>query len=65
MPPQTDPPRGGSALTRNVNGAVVQLTLKEDERFIIWMRTSTFANFRKLWGRIDDRALKAGEKVRV
>ena len=37
----------------------------EDEHFIVWMRPAGLPNFRKLWGRIDDRDLKAGTKVQV
>ena len=36
-----------------------------DEHFIVWMRPAGLPNFRKLWGRIDDRDLKEGTKIRV
>ena len=36
-----------------------------DEHFIVWMRPAGLPNFRKLWGRIDDRNLKKGTKVQV
>ena len=34
-----------------------------DEHFIVWMRPAGLPNFRKLWGRITDRDLKAGTKI--
>ena len=37
----------------------------EDEHFIVWMRPAGLPNFRKLWGRIDDRDLQKGTKVKV
>ena len=37
----------------------------EDEHFIVWMRPAGLPNFRKLWGRIKDRDLKKGSKVKV
>lgn len=36
-----------------------------DEHFIVWMRPAPFDNFRKLWGRIDNRDLKKGEELIV
>ena len=36
-----------------------------DEHFIVWMRPAGLPNFRKLWGRITDRDLKAGAKIEV
>ena len=36
-----------------------------DEHFIVWMRPAGLPNFRKLWGRIDDRDLEAGTHVKV
>ena len=36
-----------------------------DEHFIVWMRPAGLPNFRKLWGRITDRDLKAGTKIEV
>lgn len=38
--------------------------LNQDEHFIVWMRTSALANFRKLWGRIDT-DLPKGSSVTV
>ena len=36
-----------------------------DEHFIVWMRPAGLPNFRKLWGRITDRDLKAGSEIEV
>ena len=36
-----------------------------DEHFIVWMRPAGLPNFRKLWGRITDKALKAGSEIEV
>jgi hypothetical protein len=36
-----------------------------DEHFIVWMRPAGLPNFRKLWGRITDRDLKAGTEIEV
>ena len=33
----------------------------EQERFIVWMRPAALPDFRKPWGKIDDRDLKKGE----
>jgi hypothetical protein len=59
--------RGGGNMT---NPAGIPLTVRDDERFVNWMRTAALPRFRKLWGRIDgfegDRlALEAGEVVVV
>ena len=35
----------------------------EDEHFIVWMRTEGLPNFKKLWGRIEDRDLKKDDKI--
>ena len=37
----------------------------EDEHFIVWMRPAGLPNFRKLWGRIDDKDLQPNTYVRV
>ena len=37
----------------------------KNEHFIVLMRPTGLPNFRKIWGRIDDRDLKAGNRVRV
>ena len=34
-------------------GSTVTSTLKHDEHFIVWMRTASLSQFRKLWGVID------------
>ena len=36
----------------------------EDEHFIVWMRPAGLPDFRKLWGRIENRDLKKGEKIK-
>ena len=36
-----------------------------DEHFIVWMRPAGLPNFRKLWGRITDKDLKAGDEIEV
>ena len=38
----------------------IQWTDMTDESFIIWMRTAGLPNFRKIWGRIDKKALVSG-----
>ena len=35
----------------------------EDEHFIVWMRPSGLPDVKKLWGRIEDRNLKKGDKL--
>ena len=35
----------------------------EDEHFIVWMRLAGMTNFKKLWGRIENRDLKKGDKI--
>jgi hypothetical protein len=35
----------------------------EDEHFIVWMRTEGLPNFKKLWGRIEDRDLKKDDEI--
>ena len=37
----------------------------EDEHFIVWMRPAGLPDFRKLWGKIEDRDLKKGEKLSI
>ncbi|KAK3233828.1 hypothetical protein CYMTET_55902 [Cymbomonas tetramitiformis] len=37
-------------------------TVNKDEHFIVWMRTATLPNFRKLWGKID-MDLEKGDKL--
>jgi hypothetical protein len=51
--------RGGGALDP------AAATLADDERFLAWMRTPALSDFRKLWGRIDDVTIEAGETVQV
>ena len=36
-----------------------------DEHFIVWMRPAGLPNFRKVWGRITERDLKAGDEIEV
>jgi hypothetical protein len=42
--------RGGGNMTA-ADGT--RLTVRQDERFVNWMRTAALPRFRKLWGRID------------
>eukprot|EP00775_Hariotina_reticulata_P005708 gene5708-5948_t len=51
--PYLDALRGGGNLTNTSAPNDPPLTLQQDERFIIWMRTAALPKFRKLWGRID------------
>ena len=37
----------------------------EDEHFIVWMRPAGLPDFRKLWGRIEKRDLKKGDKLHI
>lgn len=39
--------------------------LKDAEDLIVWMRTAALPNFRKLWGKITDRDLEAGQVINV
>lgn len=52
----------------NPNGSAVEdrqrLTMQQDERFIVWMRTAALPNFRKLWGKTDT-GFKKGEVVNI
>jgi hypothetical protein len=45
-------------------GGQINGTLKQDEHFIVWMRTAAMATFRKLWGKIGV-DLAAGEVVKI
>ncbi len=54
--PELNDLRGGANLT---------LPVKQDDRFIIWMRLAPLPKFRKLWGVISDRDLLAGDTVTV
>ena len=47
--------RGGLAITGELN---------KSEALMVWMRTATLPNFRKLWG-ILDMDLKAGDEIQV
>jgi hypothetical protein len=37
----------------------------EDEHFIVWMRPAGLTNFKKLWGRIENRDLKKGDVLTI
>ena len=59
--------RGGGNMTAPDG---TPLTVRQDERFVNWMRTAALPRFRKLWGRIDAvgggrAALEAGDVVAV
>jgi hypothetical protein len=59
--------RGGGNLTAPDG---TRLTVRQDERFVNWMRTAALPRFRKLWGRIDGfdgarTALEPGDVVVV
>eukprot|EP01026_Neomeris_dumetosa_P082006 TRINITY_DN9313_c0_g1_i7.p1 TRINITY_DN9313_c0_g1~~TRINITY_DN9313_c0_g1_i7.p1 ORF type:complete len:341 (-),score=34.48 TRINITY_DN9313_c0_g1_i7:166-1188(-) len=45
-------------------GATVNTTMKEDERFIVWMRNAALPSFRKLWGEIGEK-IAAGSTIKV
>ncbi|XRB21202.1 ALA-interacting subunit [Pseudoscourfieldia marina] len=45
-------------------GGTINGSIKEDERFVIWMRTAALPTFRKLWGKID-RSFNKGEEITV
>mmetsp|Transcript_1903 Transcript_1903/g.2107 ORF Transcript_1903/g.2107 Transcript_1903/m.2107 type:complete len:346 (+) Transcript_1903:122-1159(+) len=45
-------------------GGTIDGSVKEDEHFIVWMRTATLPNFRKLWGKIEQ-DLKKGDKIDI
>lgn len=45
-------------------GTIGAPTVKEDEHFIVWMRTAALSNFRKLWGKIET-DIPAGAAVTV
>jgi len=65
--PYLNASRGGGNMT---SAAGLPLTVRQDERFVNWMRTAALPRFRKLWGRIDGFegarvALEEGEVVVV
>ncbi|KAI8464532.1 MAG: ligand-effect modulator 3 family [Monoraphidium minutum] len=58
--------RGGGNMTDAATGRL--LTVREDERFVNWMRTAALPRFRKLWGRVEGSGgagLEAGDVIRV
>ena len=46
-------------------GGTIDGRIKDDERFIVWMRTAALPSFRKLWGKISNRSFKKGEEIVV
>lgn len=50
---------------RSPNHLKTQWIDVESERFMVWMRPAGLPNFRKLWGKIEDRDLEAGKYVMV
>lgn len=57
--------RGGGNLTLLSEDPRVRLRVNQDERLLNWMRPAALPTFRKLWGRIDGRGLKQGERLTV
>ena len=45
-------------------GGTIAGDVRDDEHFIVWMRTAALANFRKLWGKIDT-DIEAGTVITV
>ena len=49
---------------KNVNKTLQWIDMT-DEHFIVWMRPAGLPNFRKLWGRIDDRDFEPNTNLKV
>lgn len=45
-------------------GGQINGTVREDQHFIVWMRTAAMPHFRKLWGIVDER-IPAGSTLQV
>lgn len=53
------------ALNQYRGGAQIQGTLKEDQRFMVWMRLSHMPRFRKLWGIMENQQLRTGDVLNI
>ena len=49
---------------KNVNKTLQWIDMT-DEHFIVWMRPAGLPNFRKLWGRIDDRDFEPNTNLKI
>ena len=62
--PRLDATRGGGNVSLPSDPRI-PLLVNQDERLLNWMRPAALPTFRKLWGRVDGRALAAGEVVTI